>query len=478
MKTPIPESNEGEWQCYQIYWPPGLEWLAILRGLLTMPMRGRYWDERTGSILAVQDIAWEIFNRNIALNSCAVPGQDTTITIQNIINAFDDAGEDSEDMAVQKVYVDCETGELVVDYGGCNGECRFDLSCITTKTPPPPDEYTPPGGGEGGDTYYACAKAYAAVRTVMQMAESIFVHCDDITLTPWKDIQAENEGIEIHKSPSGWLALTYALGLKTLNFEWADQADLEQQYLCQAVNLFTSTKDDDLANDETWDKFTAIFRGAYVGNFAWGSLFDYVIGAGVSGGPGVIGREQLEELTVANAGDDTRNCDCPEIPDAELPDGYDWVYSWEFDAGHTDWVLGENTLQTSEGIHRDTVSGQYNLFNFSAVADAISADSTTKLKYAKLWVDGGAVELDNNSDALTIDSTPEVVLVPISALKTGVNYWGGAKTYQWASANGESLEGFGLRFAYTGYEWPEGTAKFRVMRVVVAGDGTPPYQTL
>lgn len=84
-QVPIPDDWDGQtWDCAIVEWPASDDWLAILRGLITWPQRGRFWDAETGSILDAQAVGLEIFNRNIAgdsMGSCV----DTLASIFNQI---------------------------------------------------------------------------------------------------------------------------------------------------------------------------------------------------------------------------------------------------------------------------------------------------------------------------------------------------------------------------------------------------------
>lgn len=65
---PIPDDWDGvSWCCVPIDWPASAQWQAILLGFVTTPQTGRFWDERTGSIVAAQDIGREITARNLCL---------------------------------------------------------------------------------------------------------------------------------------------------------------------------------------------------------------------------------------------------------------------------------------------------------------------------------------------------------------------------------------------------------------------------
>lgn len=69
MQVPIPDDWDGNtWNCYFVTFPHSVQWDAILRGLLSIPVRGRFWDGRTGSILDVQETAKEIIRRNAEMD--------------------------------------------------------------------------------------------------------------------------------------------------------------------------------------------------------------------------------------------------------------------------------------------------------------------------------------------------------------------------------------------------------------------------
>lgn len=69
MKFPIPQDWDGvTWCRWSICWPASEGWEGFLRGLITLPMRGWTWDERSGSIQDVQIVGREIFTQNLPLN--------------------------------------------------------------------------------------------------------------------------------------------------------------------------------------------------------------------------------------------------------------------------------------------------------------------------------------------------------------------------------------------------------------------------
>jgi hypothetical protein len=70
-RVPIPSDWDGTSYCCRIIqWPNSVAWSAILFGLISWPMRGRFWDERTGTVTDAQDIGAEIYDLNITDGGC------------------------------------------------------------------------------------------------------------------------------------------------------------------------------------------------------------------------------------------------------------------------------------------------------------------------------------------------------------------------------------------------------------------------
>lgn len=87
-QNPIPSDWNGQdWQCYILDWPNSVQWSGLLRGLITLPTRGRFWDGSTGSILNAQAIGREIENRNPIMDCSEIVTALDAITAA--INAID-----------------------------------------------------------------------------------------------------------------------------------------------------------------------------------------------------------------------------------------------------------------------------------------------------------------------------------------------------------------------------------------------------
>lgn len=86
-EMPIPNDWDGvTWTCVFVDWPDSELWLSILRGFVTSPLRGRFWDGSTGNIKSVQNIGKEINERNDIMSCQDIVAQLAAInlTLQNL----------------------------------------------------------------------------------------------------------------------------------------------------------------------------------------------------------------------------------------------------------------------------------------------------------------------------------------------------------------------------------------------------------
>jgi hypothetical protein len=170
MKSPIPSDWNGEdWLCLQLQWPDSPEWVGLLNGILTLLTRGRYWDERTGTITEVQQIAREIFHRAYPYVPCAEQPSD---------NGNGDGSppqqsggystDESEDEMPGVTWLEIEDGVLYMYFGPC---CKIAV----------PGEYgsivTPPPEGEDTDPdeppTWACNKAAGIASALIDLAVDV-----------------------------------------------------------------------------------------------------------------------------------------------------------------------------------------------------------------------------------------------------------------------------------------------------------------
>lgn len=78
LQGTIPDDWDGEYCRYAVCWPASPQWLAVLRGVLSLPTRGRFWDAGMGSIIGAQDALRPTLDENLHLEgvimACNDPG--------------------------------------------------------------------------------------------------------------------------------------------------------------------------------------------------------------------------------------------------------------------------------------------------------------------------------------------------------------------------------------------------------------------
>lgn len=184
MQLPIPQDWDNEtWRCVQIEWPDSDLWVGFLHGVLSQFMRGRLWDEKTGTIVDAQSVGREIWYRNTPLVSCG--GEKPT----------NGSGESSTGINVG-FYSFCELLEKVECQMSMCGPCppiRFsngvlqyffcgewiDIGVVSEQVvqQPYPGGYTEEPPGE----YDACGKADAMVEAIYTIAQAAWDNKDGPT---------------------------------------------------------------------------------------------------------------------------------------------------------------------------------------------------------------------------------------------------------------------------------------------------------
>lgn len=133
LQGTIPSDWTGDYCRYAVCWPNSPQWEAVLRGVLVLPSRGRFWDEHTGNIIEAQDIIRQTYEQNLHLKgiimACDDPGLAEIATALQLIAAA---------MAAQ--------GKSCCDGGGSAGapanEPPFDpFEEVDPGIEPPPDGF-------------------------------------------------------------------------------------------------------------------------------------------------------------------------------------------------------------------------------------------------------------------------------------------------------------------------------------------------
>jgi len=144
----IPDDWSGDYCRYAICWPKSPQWEAILRGVLTLPATGRFWDEHTGVITEAQSVMKETFDYNLHL--------------KGVIMACDDPGLSEIAAAIRLVATSMQSGagdgccEKPASAGGGQTEPALDTTLEGNPTTDPP-----PQGFETWEEFYndKCATA-------------------------------------------------------------------------------------------------------------------------------------------------------------------------------------------------------------------------------------------------------------------------------------------------------------------------------
>lgn len=160
MKMPIPDDWDGISFCrYAVCWPDSTLWKGILRGLITEPARGFFWDEYTGSINDTLASFRQTLNHNLDL--------------KEVIMACDDNGLLEIAAALRSIAVSMQQ-QLTVQANCCSSGGAGSGGAGTTAPPLNPNDEgnpatdPPPDGFESWGQFFAnkCAVATDIVTTL------------------------------------------------------------------------------------------------------------------------------------------------------------------------------------------------------------------------------------------------------------------------------------------------------------------------
>lgn len=349
MRVPIPDDWDGEkWVCYQIQWPKSDKWTGILLGLLSYPMRGRFWDERTGSITSVQSIGWDIWSKSGNLLPCADNGGDSggvdngaTSPCTGISEG--DGGEGLDDEGGCDVpsvsWLAIENGILYMYFGPC---CKIAVGSFDDLESGAgrdlPDDFWD-GGDPGSATYSACGKAYAVQAVVNKIIEASFSALGE---NPWSMISYV-QNVVGYDLDNNWLAALIAdVGIgAALGDDWASNYDAieQQRILCKLVTLFAADGAG-VPTSAAFEEIKQIFKSEIYPLPKW-QYWDQAINA--------LGRSDMDTVAKLGATDSSRDCACP--PEQYLVDfgaDLEWSQVWDFRVElPTSYVWrGSNSQQT------------------------------------------------------------------------------------------------------------------------------------
>lgn len=223
MQLPIPDDYElGEGlTCFQVYWPDTPYWIGILQGLITSIQQGRLWDERTGSILAVQAIGREIEAATLPLVTCCGDDgndgnqeqpQTVEINLGECLEEFCEMSGCSIPYGALK-YID---GVLYYRYCGdwypVEGDAALPGSVVTQPDDPDAPEFDP----EEFETATACSKATVLMNVVFGVVDELL------------------DSAEVPETPAGAIS---AVKSRFPNIDWGDAALLSAYSAAVVIRL-------------------------------------------------------------------------------------------------------------------------------------------------------------------------------------------------------------------------------------------------
>lgn len=149
----IPDDWEGDYCRYAICWPKSPKWEGVLRGVLVLPAKGRFWDAHTGNIIEAQNVIRETFDYNLNL--------------RGVIMACEEPGLLNIAVALTKMANALASGSNCCDNHGSGGAPENSVPFSeTVQGNPGIDE--PPEGFETWEEFeiYKCAIAWNIVETL------------------------------------------------------------------------------------------------------------------------------------------------------------------------------------------------------------------------------------------------------------------------------------------------------------------------
>lgn len=329
MKLPIPNDWLADgWMCVNVQWPDSPQWVGILSGLLTAIMRGRLWDETTGSVIDVQQIGYEIHDRNFPFVFCSEGGgseSDESIEYR-VISGFEEMADIMSLCGYNPKAFKVENGALWVrDF------CGEWVQIGAINTPPPDDGITPGVYDPDPDynTFYPCGMARAVGDLMSDLADYIWSESDS-TLPIFMVAKAQNHvGLDLNNL---WTlnAVTQANIMKgvvigswgTMNISQEDMhpADWDDYLVCAIKSQFGSDDGafdvDSLfsaigsAIDARWP-LAADAENVFMRNY-WSHIKD------------AIGKGNVADVANSGALDDTAVCDCEAASMSYGPTSSGW----------------------------------------------------------------------------------------------------------------------------------------------------------
>ena len=468
MKIPIPDDWNGEsWECFQVQWPASPKYLALFAGLMSLLQRGRFWDERSGTITEAQKIGGEIFGANWPVTLCS--GDNAQPPETEIMRAICGAMVvEDESMGQVVTEVRVEDGKLYVEYGPC---CVYEFDICCPSGMPQPEDPNAPETPEATEWASACDKAHTLVEAIKTAVSVILNGINDF-----------NSPVQIASNVESAIP-----GI--------DVADIEFTAAWAAgLNVAAASYDDELMNSDYWQALKCAFAPAMTGGpggvtpdlYAelrsiqksigqrYFTIGDYPVFSSMQQLPyyafASFGDKDVQKLTSYLSPVAGSDCRCPEetVNDTyEVPSGMDWIEIFDFTqsdgpfVGHeapvtrggSGWYFGDDTSGAGASGWR--------------VKHAASNDTTVKYVWLEMETAqgfapyGGYAQIGN--------STQKAAEISLVTAGSGQIVWADSVVdYSIGETNEISLH-------FTATSLGAGYTPGYIRRVVFAGTGANPF---
>jgi len=370
VKTLIPADWDGEdWRCVEIRWPDSTLWTAVLHGLLSMPMRGRFWHEKSGQIHNAQATGREIWEANTPLIACGSTDGDVRTTGEIYGGGIVIEGEDMGQVVTDVTF---ENGKLYVWFGKCCKLLVTDLGDwqpeigIAPVTDNPDEE----------ENDYACRKAYAMGHKFHLLWEALD-NCEDGQPGGWDTCVEDYVGLSL----DGWRVGEYILAIKALDWVTdqvitAEITESERDmFICKMAAIL-----DNSSTDLTEEEFEAC-AGAL--SEVWPTLFNPEFYLIRDSWYELFGFENAQKVSRGSYIYLDADCSCPpETP--EPPGEFDWLHSYNF--RYSDlfgWTLLTGDQVAGVGLKVNDLD-QWDAGVNVWKASSASADATTYVQFIRI----------------------------------------------------------------------------------------------
>jgi len=405
---PIPDDWNGQdWLCVQVEWPLSIKWLALLAGLLTTPLRGRFWDERTGNIRAAQAIGAQIDKRNLPFNACAGEIPPDIITVIEKVFIGQEFDQESEDLAMSLCGYNpdafkIEDGQLWVRNFCGEWEAIGSISGVTPDLPP--DVPDPPPGSLTDAT--ACSMAYKLAQFVLAILVQAWIEIGTPEIVDVYDFVSDMRdyfpGVDLAYNDLINLYFNLIpLDVAGLQNESIDP-ELAQWVACYMVSEITASNTGITSSEyDACKSATSAAIRAAVGDSAWlgfgaqiRKIWEYAIKS--------IGAKDAQKITYFAQPTGLEDCECPGVSQGQIGPT---ASGWYFGAEHTIQVACPGGFDY--GYMYVLTQLPHDAYGLTFTVEKVSGDNLNRLKRSNDAVPASGWDhfySHTNSESLSLDT--------------------------------------------------------------------------